>query len=146
MSEAADNILAGFQELGLHDDVPDGMRRLREGGVLMMTLTNGSAELTGTLLARGGVQDLVERRFSVDEVKQWKPAPDPYLHVARECGVPVEQIALIAVHPWDVDGAKRAGLLAGWLRREKEPYPDFFERPDATGTSLSAVAEALLHG
>lgn len=144
LNESVDYILAGLQELELHNDVADGMRRLHEAGVRMVTLTNGSAELTQTLLARGGVEDLVERSFSVADVRRWKPAPEPYLYAARECGLPVEEVALIAVHPWDVDGAKRAGLLAGWLQRKSEPYPDFFERPDATGSTLIELADALV--
>jgi 2-haloacid dehalogenase len=142
--KAAEHVLAGLPELDLHPDVAKGMRRLRDAGVRMVTLTNGAAELTGTLLQRGGVADLVERRLSVTEVGRWKPAPEPYLYAARECGVEIKAMVLVAVHPWDIDGAKRAGLLAGWLNRTGSPYPDFFAKPDAAAPDLRALADALL--
>ena len=30
---------------------------------------------------------------------------------------------LVAVHPWDIDGASRAGLVTAWLNRSGGPYP-----------------------
>jgi 2-haloacid dehalogenase len=53
---------------------------------------------------------------------------------------------LIAAHAWDVDGAKRAGLKAGWLNRKPGDYPDFFERPDVSGDTLGGLVDALLAG
>ena len=120
------------------------MRKLAAAGVRMATLTNGAAEIATKLLDRAGLADLVERSLSVDEVRRWKPAPQPYLHAARELGVPPEKCVLVAVHQWDIDGAKRAGLQAGWLNRRGGRYPDFFRPPDATGETLGSLAEALL--
>jgi 2-haloacid dehalogenase len=142
--EAAEHVLAGFAELDVHPDVPTGMRKLADAGVRMATLTNGAAEIAAKLLERAGLADLIERRLSVDEVQRWKPAPEPYLHAAGKCGVEPELCALVAVHPWDVDGAKRAGLQAGWLNRRNTTYPTFFETPDATGETLGAVVDALV--
>lgn len=139
--EAAEYVLDGFAELNVHPDVAEGMRRLADAGVRMVTLSNGSTEIAAKLLEHAGLTDLVERRLCVDTVRRWKPAPEPYLHAARECGVAPEQCALVAVHPWDIDGAKRARLQAGWLNRRNSPYPGFFEPPDATGNTL---ADALL--
>jgi 2-haloacid dehalogenase len=142
--EAAEQIVSGFGELDVHLDVEDGVHKLAEAGVRMATLTNGSVEVGEKLLERAGLADLVERRLSVDAIKRWKPAPEPYLYAARELGVPPDQCALVAVHPWDVDGAKRAGLRGAWLNRRRWRYPDFFERPDASGETLGGLADLLL--
>ncbi len=142
--DAVEYVLDGFAELDVHPDVAEGMRRLAQAGVLMVTLSNGAAEVATTLLERAALADLVERFLSVDEVQRWKPAPEPYLYAARACGVPPERCALMAVHPWDIDGAKRAGLQAGWLDRRNSPYPAIFRLPDASGESLGTLADALL--
>ncbi len=144
--EAAARIVAGFGELDVHPDVEEGVRKLAEAGVRMATLTNGAVEVAQKLLERAGLADLIERQLSVDEVRRWKPAPEPYLHAARALGVPPAQCALIAVHPWDIDGAKRAGLQAAWLNRKRSPYPEFFQPPDFTGEKLGGLADALLAG
>jgi 2-haloacid dehalogenase len=142
--QAAEYVVDGFGELGVHPDVEEGVRKLADAGVRMATLTNGAAEVAEKLLERAGLADLVERCLSVDEVQRWKPAPEPYRYAARELGVPAEQCALIAVHPWDIDGAKRAGLQGAWLNRRNDAYPEFFEAADATAETLGALADALL--
>ena len=142
--DAAEQIVSGFAELDVHPDVEGGVRKLADAGVRMATLTNGSVEVAEKLLDRAGLADLVERRLSVDAVKRWKPAPEPYLYAVQELGVPPDECVLVAVHPWDIDGAKRAGLGGAWLNRKRSRYPDFFERPDATGETLGGLADRLL--
>lgn len=144
VDEAVGFVLAGFPELDVHPDVPDGMRKLHRAGIRLVTLTNGSVPMSEGMLSRAGVLDLLERRMSVSEVRRWKPAAEPYRHAAAQCGVAVDQMALIAVHPWDTDGAQRAGLTTGWINRKEHPYPQSFLPPDVTGSDLPAVADALL--
>ncbi len=144
LEDAVAFVLAGFPELDVHADVPEGIRRLHDAGVRLVTLTNGSVALSEAMLDRAGVLDRFERRMSVAEVRRWKPAAQPYLYAAAQSGVSVGQMALVAVHPWDTDGAKRAGLPTGWVNRKDQPYPQTFLEPDATGPDLPAVADALL--
>ena len=47
---------------------------------------------------------------------------------------------LVAVHPWDIDGAKRAGLRTAWINRGGQPYPGYFLAPDHSVTGLSELA------
>ena len=142
--KAAEYIILGLGDLDVHWDVEEGMRKLADAGVRMATLTNGSAEVAEKLLERAGLADLVERRLSVEGVRRWKPAPEPYLYATRELSVPAHDCVLVAVHPWDIDGAKRAGLRAAWLNRKRGPYPEFFKQPDWSGETLARVADAML--
>jgi len=144
LDAAASHVLDGFGELAVHPDVPDGMRMLHQAGVRLVTLTKGSADLAEGTFARADVLDLLERRMSVSEPRRWKPAPEAYRFAAHVCGVPIGQTALVAVHPWDVDGANRAGMTTGWIDRAGSPYPDSFLPADVTGPDLPAVAAALL--
>jgi 2-haloacid dehalogenase len=144
LEDAVSFVLEGFVELEVHADVRKGFAILHEAGVRLVTLTNGSVTLSEGMLDRAGVLDHLERCMSVDEVWRWKPAPEPYLYAAAQCGVPPEQMALVAVHPWDIDGAKRAGLGAGWINRKNRPYPGPFQEPDVSGPDLVAVAERLV--
>lgn len=139
----AEHVLAGFGGLRLHPDVPDGIRALRAHGIRVVTLTNGNAALTGGLLERQGLLDLVEHRLSVDAVRRWKPAAAPYLHAASVCGVEPGRVALVAVHPWDVDGAQRAGLVGAFLARGGLRYPASFLPADVTAPTMPEVADAL---
>ncbi|MDP9497920.1 MAG: haloacid dehalogenase type II [Actinomycetota bacterium] len=144
VDEAVDNVLAGFPELDLHPDVADGLRLLADAGVRLVTLTNGSATLSARLFDRAGLNDLLERRMSVDDAGRWKPHRRAYESALDQCGVAADRAAMVAVHPWDTDGAKRAGLLSAYVDRRGMPYPDVFLAPDVTGPDLPSVARALL--
>ena len=82
--------------------------------------------------------------YSVLRFNRWKPAPQAYQLAADRTGVPIERIALVAVHPWDTDGAKRAGMTSAWINRTGGPYPSVFLPADVVGADLPDVAAQLL--
>lgn len=96
------------------------------------------------LLDRAGLAGHVRRCLSVDAVRRWKPAPEPYQYAATELGVEPNRLALVAAHPWDCAGAHHAGLRAGWVNRRGEPWPHVFPEPDVAGADLPAVITSLL--
>jgi 2-haloacid dehalogenase len=132
-----------MRELSLHPDVRPGIERLRAHGIRLVALTNGPVSNAQRLLERGGIATFVEECLSVEDVRRWKPAPEPYLYAAERCGVMPEQMMLVAVHPWDVDGAKRAGLASAWINRDDVPYPGPLEPPDLTCRDFVELAAAL---
>jgi 2-haloacid dehalogenase len=137
-------VLGAFHQLDVHPDVPDGMRTLARGGLRLVTLTNGAASVGRGLLERAGLADVVEAYLSVEEAGRWKPAPQAYRLASERTGVPTDRIALVAVHPWDTDGAKRAGMTSAWINRNGGRYPSVFTPPDIVGVDLPAVAAQLL--
>jgi 2-haloacid dehalogenase len=141
--EAVEHVLGGMGTLPVQADVADGLRLLCEAGIRVATLTNGAPAIAQGLLERAGLEDMVERNIGVEEVGRWKPAPEPYRHACRAMGVEEAQAMLIAAHPWDVHGAKRAGLRAGWVNRHGRPYPEVFAPPDVSAGDLPALARAL---
>lgn len=142
--EAAARVVSGIGELPLHADVRPGLQSLRAAGIRLITLTNGSPAAAQRLLSRGGVDGYIEEFLSVEEVRRWKPAPEPYRFAAARAGVPMGEVMLAAVHPWDIDGAKRAGLTAAWINRDGIRYPGHFSHPDLTCSDFRTLADALI--
>ena len=144
--DAADraSVADAFGELSPHPDVEPALRLLVQAGVRAVTLTHGAPGVAEAGLARGGVAPLVERCLSSEVIRAWKPAPQVYLWGAGVCGVAPEQLALVAVHAWDVHGAQRAGLTGGWCSRAEGRSGDVFDPPHVTGADLVATVEALL--
>jgi 2-haloacid dehalogenase len=142
--EAADHILAGFSELSVHPDVADGVRVLRAAGLRLITLSNGSADVAGRLLTGAGIRGEFERLLSVEDAGAWKPAPAAYGYAARACSAPIENMLLVAVHPWDIHGARQAGMRTGWISRQQAPYPGYFSAPDLRAPDLGALATQIL--
>lgn len=144
LEEAAEHVLTGIGTLPVHRDVEPGLRRLREAGLRVATLTNSSAAATETLLERAGVADLVERYLDVSEAARWKPAPEPYEYACRTLGLAPDAAVLIAVHPWDIYGARRAGLRGAWLDRHGDPYPSVFLAPDVKAPDLPTLVDRIV--
>ncbi|MCW6006564.1 haloacid dehalogenase type II [Micromonospora sp. CPCC 205371] len=137
-------VLNGFRQLDPHPDVAPAFEILHTTGVPAVTLTNGGTDLVQHLLQRAGLSRYVQRCLSVDAIRRWKPAPEPYQYAATELGIDPYRLALVASHPWDCAGAHQAGLRAGWVNRRGESWPHVFPTPDATGADLPAVITGLL--
>src|ERR1700678_84558 len=60
-----------FATMPPHPEVPAALRRLRDNGFRLFTLTDNTLEISGRQLEHAGVIDLFERRFSVDEIN-WR--------------------------------------------------------------------------
>jgi len=142
-ADAVEHVMAGFAALQVHPDVPDGVRALKSQGLRLVTLTNGSTDMTERLLADAGIHDQFDLLLSVEQAGVWKPAPAAYEHAAHTYGVATEAMMLVAVHPWDIDGAARAGTSTAWLNREGTLYPNYFRDPDLTADSLTTLTEQL---
>jgi 2-haloacid dehalogenase len=140
-----DVVLDAFRELDPCPDVEPALRLLRDAGIPAVTLTNGSADLVAGLLRRVGLDGYLMASLSVDAVRRWKPAPEPYRYAADQLGVDPSRLALIAAHAWDCAGAHAAGLRTGWLPRAEPRWPDAFPPPDVTGDDLPSVVAALLN-
>jgi len=142
--DAVSHVLSGSTELAIHPDVPAGVRILREHGLRLVTLSNGSVDVANRLLAKAGIRGEFEHLLSVEDADAWKPAPAAYAHAAQACSVPIDQMLLVAVHPWDIHGAHQAGMRTGWITRQPAPYPGYFAAPDLQAPGLSALARQIL--
>ncbi|CAA9324018.1 MAG: hypothetical protein AVDCRST_MAG36-458 [uncultured Nocardioidaceae bacterium] len=141
--EVVEEVLATLQRLDVHPDVADGLRALAADGHRLVTFTNGSAAGAEALLERAGVRDLLDRALSVEGLGVWKPHPDAYASAARSLGTDPVDLVMVAVHPWDLDGASRAGLRTAYVDRGGAPWPASFRRPDHVAGSFSGLASAL---
>lgn len=141
--EAVRHVLDGFASLSLHPDVVDGVVALRRGGMRLVTLTNGPASVSDGLFERAGVRAEFEQLLSVDDVGVWKPAAAAYRYAAQRTGVEVGDLMLVAVHPWDIHGARQAGLRTAWIDRRGAPWPEHFDKPDVTLHALTDLVEHL---
>jgi 2-haloacid dehalogenase len=134
-----------FASMPPHPEVPAALRRLRNHGFRLFTLTDNTLEISGRQLEQAGVIDLFERRFSVDEtVRRHKPAPEAYESVASELEIGPSDICLVACHVWDTLGALAAGWQAALILREGNAPLGVGPQPTYIGDDLEAVANQLI--
>lgn len=143
LEAAVDRILDHFGSLGLHEDVAPAVEKLADTGHRLITLSNGSASTGASLLEGAGLLPHFEQVLSVDDAGAWKPHRRAYEYAASSCAAEPSRLLLVAVHPWDIDGASRAGLETAWINRAGSPYPPFFTSPTLEAASLEALALEL---
>jgi len=142
--EQIDHVLEAFSTLPAQPDAVPAMRRLGGAGLRIGCLTVGNPDTTARFLEQAGLAEYVEQVVTADQAGTWKPAPAIYHFTADSFGIPVDRLALVAVHAWDCHGAKRAGCVAGWCARLEGAYGDVFAPPDVTGDDLEQVVGGLL--
>ena len=142
--EQVAQFMTAFGELPAFPDALPAMTMLTDAGLRVACVTNGSAYLTSSFVNRAGLGALVDRVVSVGEVYRWKPSQLVYLYAAEVLDVPPSRLALVAAHDWDCHGAKRAGLVTGWVSRKSGGYGAPFQPPDVMGEDLTEVAAGLL--
>jgi 2-haloacid dehalogenase len=141
----AAELTSRFAAMPPHPEVPAALRRLRDHGFRLCTLTDNTLEISGRQLQHGGIIEEFERRFSVDEtVRRHKPAPEAYHSVAAALGADPGGICLIACHVWDTIGAQSAGWQAGLILREGNAPLGVGPQPDYVGKDLDAIADQVI--
>lgn len=115
---------------------------LAQAGIPVVALSNGSMLSTNALLSRCDLDAMVAHIVSVDEVKLAKPRSEVYLHAADKASVERAELALVAAHSWDINGAAVAGLTTAYLDADR-PYSSVMRTPDLEGKTLPDLARKL---
>jgi 2-haloacid dehalogenase len=113
-------LVGAWHRLDPWPDVVTGLEALRRTHVIS-TLSNGHLALLIDLARNGDLRfDCV---LSAELAHVYKPAPETYLTAARLLGVAPSELMLVAAHPWDLDGARAAGLATAFVARPLEYGP-----------------------
>lgn len=129
-----------------HADVAPALDRLASAGFRMVTLTNSSGGGARDAVEDAGLAERFEYRFTVSDVKRFKPSPAIYQQVSDTLGIAPKNCLLIAAHTWDTLGAQAQGWQAALITRganaplrvENVPQPDLIE------VGMADLASALI--
>lgn len=139
-----DRLMSTYSRLPAFPDVADALASLRRGGVTCVAFSNGTHDAVKALLEQAELFDHFDDIVSVDEIKRFKPDPAVYSHLRTRLESSVADTWLISSNPFDVIGAKHAGLHAAWVRRSAEaPFDPWGGEPDLTVSDLNELVERL---
>jgi 2-haloacid dehalogenase len=142
-AEDAIDALGPMSELPPHADVLEGISRLARAGFQMVALTNGSTRMANSQIKNAGLDEVLQRVVSVDDVGKFKPDPAPYRHAADVMGVDIGDMVLVAAHDWDCAGAVAAGAQAIFVKRPGAIWGLPTPPPDKQVPDITALATAL---
>lgn len=139
----ASGLLRSFIDAAPHLDVVPGITALAGAGLRVYTLSNGSVDVARRLLGSTDAGSSITDYLSVTDAGAWKPAPASYRHGLQAAGVDAAEALMVAVHPWDLEGARRVGLQTAWINRDGADWPDAFAAPDHTVASFTDLGPEL---
>lgn len=141
-----DELKTRMLNMPAHADVPEGLSLLKDAGFRLVTLTNSPPHPQGSPLERAGIAHFFERQFTVDAVRQFKPAPNVYRIVASMLDAPLSSLCMVAAHVWDTIGAQSAGYSGALLMRSgNAPLPvQGLPQPDCIAADLPELAKRLI--
>lgn len=115
---------AARNDVEVFADVRPALERLRSR-YRLLALTNGNADL-----AMIGLADLFELSLGAAEAGAAKPDPRIFAALLDRAGLAPGKVAHVGDDPVvDVDGARRAGLVAVWMDRFARPWPQGLAPP-----------------
>lgn len=142
--EEQERLIEEYQNLRPFPDVITGIEALKSKGHTLVAFSNGVEATARTLLQRAGVLPHLGGVISVDDLKTFKPNPEVYHYLARRLDTAPSETWLVSSNPFDVIGAKAAGLMAAWIKRKPDAQFDPWEiEPDLVAPDLEALAEKL---
>ena len=106
-----------YLALPAFDDVRAGLEQLSKARVKMYAFSNGHPDDIEQLLDNAGIDAHLDGVVSVHEVRTFKPAPAVCRHFLARAGAVPGDTWLISGNPFDICGARAAGMHALWLRR-----------------------------
>jgi 2-haloacid dehalogenase len=126
-ADARAELVGAWHRLDPWTDVRDGLERLRRPRVVA-ALSNGNVSLLIDLARHGDLR--FDCLLSAEMAGVYKPAAEVYLAAPRMLGLAPEEVMLVAAHPFDLKGARRAGLRTAFVERPLEYGPGSPARED----------------
>ncbi|MBI3944017.1 MAG: haloacid dehalogenase type II [Chloroflexi bacterium] len=143
-AERTETLMRAYYQLAAFPEASHALNRLQSAGIEMAVLSNGDPQLQEVVLRNAGLASFFSTLISADEVKVFKPDPRVYRHAAERLGYALADLWLVAANPFDVNGAKAAGMGAAWINRSGAVFDPLTTGPDVTFSSLEDLADHVL--
>jgi 2-haloacid dehalogenase len=119
------------------------LRRMKDMGVPLAILSNGTRPMLDSAVAAAGMDTLFAHILSVDQVKKFKTAPEAYQLAPDAFGCPAKEILFVSSNGWDACGATWFGFTTFWINRMERPHERLGVAPTAMGRTMHDAADFL---
>jgi 2-haloacid dehalogenase len=136
-------LMQAYLALDAYPEVPEVLRRLREGGLETAILSNGEPKMLAAGARSAKITGLLDAILSVEDVGVFKPDPSVYQLAVDRLGVAPGEIAFQSSNAWDIHGAACVGLRPVWINRQGAPRERLPGGPEHELRDLSGLPALL---
>ena len=134
-----ERLMALYLHLGHYPEVPATLRALKDRGLKLAILSNGSSSMLAAAVRHAGLEGLFEAVLSVDAVGVFKPHPSVYQLAPERLGVSAAQVCFLSSNGWDAYSAKAFGFRVLWCNRLAQAPERIPATPDGEIRSLAEL-------
>ena len=133
-----------YLSLSAYPEVPHVLKRLKDAGMKLAILSNGTPAMLASAVSNAGLSGLFDAVLSVEEVGVYKPHPTVYGLAAGRMGVAADRVCFLSSNSWDAYSAKAFGFQVLWCNRFGQVAERIPARPDGEISDLSGLPDAVI--
>lgn len=138
-SSLRDDLMSAYMELDAYPEVSHTLSSLREAGIKLAILSNGSPHMLESGAVSAGIASLLDANLSVEEVGIYKPHPNVYQLAVDRLGLSKDQISFQSSNAWDAVGAATFGFRVAWINRFGQGQEKLTAEPDVELKTLDEL-------
>lgn len=148
MMERKNNYYLEFiREVSPNDLLPGARELLEEIRLAGLKAALGSASKNAPdVIKRLGITDLLDAISDGNSVQRQKPAPDLFLHAAKQLGLQPEECVVVEDASAGIDAGRAAGMLTVGLGPSERVGHANLILPNLSGVKLNDILETLSAG
>jgi 2-haloacid dehalogenase len=133
-----------YLRLDPYPDMPAALRRLKDAGLALGIVSNGSHNSIGQVVANSGMNWAFDELISVEEVQVFKPHKKVYLLAENRMGHPRANLVFVSSNGWDASAASLFGFRVCWVNRANAPLDELGATLEQVVPDLGAMADWVL--
>ncbi len=137
------DLIEAYLKLDCYPEVPGALTELKKRGFEIAILSNGTPAMLEAAVKNSGLEALIPKIFSVEQVGIFKPDPGVYQIAADELKFKPEQIIFQSSNAWDASGAAAYGFKVAWVNRFGQSPERLPGKPEVEVNDLSKLPELL---
>jgi len=137
------DLMEAYLKLDCYPEVHEALSMLKNRGFKLAILSNGTPAMLEAAVENSGIEDLIEKNFSVEDVSIFKPDPRVYQIAVDGLSVNPEEIVFQSSNAWDASGASAFGFKVAWVNRFGQSEERLPGRPDVEIQNLMELPELL---
>ena len=130
-------LLETYLHLPLYEEVEKVLTELKDKKLVVFS--NGSHDMLDPLIENAGLEDVFSEILSIDEIKQFKPAPASYQYAMEKLNLEKQDVLFMSSNGWDISGAKNFGFQTAWINRKNLPTEQLGLEPDYVFRDLNGL-------
>lgn len=130
-------LLESYLHLPLYPEVEKVLIELKNQKLVVFS--NGSHDMLDPLIENAGLADSFAEVLSIDEIKQFKPAPASYQYAMEKLNLEKDEVLFMSSNGWDISGAKNFGFQTAWINRKDSPIEELDLKPDYIFRDLNGL-------